>query len=130
MVAANVRHPRYFQRDLRAMIGSARLGERRLLKLVDEYGIDVVLETVGEILDGAERQTRECIRGWKDGVFKGEAILDDDGHGISDVHIRATVTKRGDSLLVDLSDSHPQVIGFVNSALPNTMSAVHMALAY
>ena len=28
------------------------------------------------------------------------------------------------------SDSHDQVIGFVNSSFPNTMSAVHMALAF
>jgi N-methylhydantoinase B len=112
------------------MMGSARIGERRLLKLVDEYGLATVLETVGEILDGAERQARDCIRTWKDGVFKGESILDDDGHGFRDVQIRATVTKKGDSLVVDLSDSHPQVTGFVNSAWPNTMSAVHMALAY
>ena len=98
MVATNVRHPRDFQGDLRAMMGSARIGERRLLKLVDDYGLETVLETIGEILDGAERQARECIGRWKDGVFKGEAILDDDGHGISDVHIRATVTKKGDSL--------------------------------
>src|SRR5512145_1393757 len=47
MVATNVRHPRDFQGDLRAMMGSARVGERRLLKLVDEYGLDVVLETIG-----------------------------------------------------------------------------------
>ena len=88
-----------------AMIGSARIGERRLLELVDEYGLETVLAAVGEILDSAERQARACIRRWKDGVFRGEAILDDDGHGISDIHIRATVTKKGDSLLVDLTDS-------------------------
>src|SRR4029077_15294731 len=116
------------QGDGRAVMGPARSGERRLLKLVDDYGLDIVLETIGEILDGAERQSRECIRGWKDGGFKGEAVLDDDGHGVSDVHIRATVTKKGDSLTVDLSDSHTQVTGFINSSYPNRMSAVHMAL--
>jgi len=130
MLATNVRHPRDFQGDLRAMIGSARVGERRLLRLVDEYGLDTVVAAVGEILDSAERQARQCIRTWKDGVYRGEAILDDDGHGITDIHIRATVTKRGDGLVVDLTDSHRQVIGFVNSSYPNTMSAVHMALAY
>src|SRR5262245_54016508 len=130
MVATNVRHPRDFQGDLRAMMGSARIGERRLLKLVDEYGLATVLEAVGEILDGAERQARECIRGWKDGVFKGEAILDDDGHGFRDGHIRATVPKKRDSLVVELSDSPAQVTGVASSAWPNTMSAVHMALAY
>jgi N-methylhydantoinase B len=130
MVATNVRHPRDFQGDLRAMIGSARVGERRLLRLVDEYGLDTTLAAVAEVLDGAERQARACIRTWKDGRFTGESVLDDDGHGITDIHIRATVTKTGDGLVVDLTDSHAQVIGFVNSSYPNTMSAVHMALAY
>jgi len=130
MVATNVRHPRDFQGDLRAMIGSARAGERRILKLVEDYGLDTALAAVGEILDGAELQTRECIRAWKDGVFRAEQFLDDDGHGARDIHIRATVTKRGDGLVVDLTDSHPQVTGFVNSSYPNTMASVYMALAY
>ena len=130
MLATNVRHPRDFRGDLRAMIGSARVGERRLLRLVEEYGLATVTAAVGEILDGAERQARDCIRTWKDGVFRGEALLDDDGHGETDIAIRATVTKRGDSLTVDLSESHRQVTGFINSSWPNTMSSVHMALAY
>jgi len=57
-------------------------------------------------------------------------VLDDDGHGATDIAIRATVTKKGDGLTVDLSASDPQVTGFINSAFPNTMSAVHMAFAY
>src|SRR5258705_11420654 len=56
--------------------------------------------------------------------------MDADGHGSTDIPIRATVTKKGDALTIDLSASAPQVTGFVNSALPNTMSAVHMAFAY
>jgi N-methylhydantoinase B len=130
MLATNVRHPRDFLGDLQAQIGSARVGERRLLKLLAEYGADTVVEAVGEILESAERRTRASIRSWKDGVYRGEAILDDDGHGTTDIAIRATVTKAGDNLTVDLTDSHPQVIGFVNSSFPNTMSAVRMALAY
>jgi N-methylhydantoinase B len=130
MLATNVRHPRDFRGDLNAMIGSARVGERRLLRLVEEYGLETAVAATGEVLDGAERQSRRCIREWKDGVFRGEAVLDDDGHGFTDIYIRATVTKRGDALTVDLGDSHPQVTGFVNSSFPNTMSSVHMALAY
>src|SRR5437667_2829509 len=38
MLATNVRHPRDFRGDLAAMIGSARVGERRLLALLGEYG--------------------------------------------------------------------------------------------
>jgi N-methylhydantoinase B len=130
MLATNVRHPRDFRGDLAAMIGSARVGERRLLALLDEYGAATVGEAVEAILDGAERQARACIGTWKDGVYRGEAVLDDDGHRYRDVHIRATVTKKGSDLTVDLSGSHPQVVGFVNSSYPNMRSAVAMALAY
>src|ERR687897_1811694 len=57
-------------------------------------------------------------------------MLDDDGHGAEDIYIRARVTKRGSDLEVDLSDSHPQVTGFINSSYPNMRSAVVVALAY
>jgi len=130
MIATNVRHPREFLGDLRASIGSAHLGARRLGRLLDEYGAGVIAECVDGFLDGTERQARACLRTWADGVYRGEAVLDDDGHGTVDIAIRATVTKRGDALLVDLTESDPQVTGFVNSSLPNTMSAVFMALAY
>ena len=130
MIATNVRHPRDFQGDLAAMIGSARVGERRLLALLAEYGAPIVGPAIDAILDGAERQARACIAAWKDGVYRGEAVLDDDGHGFRDIYIRAKVTKRGSDLTVDLSDSHPQVTGFVNSSYPNMRSAVAMALAY
>ena len=130
MIATNVRHPRDFQGDLAAMIGSARVGERRLLALLREYGAPIVGTAIEAILDGTERQTRACIQAWKDGVYRGEAILDDDGHIYRDVHIRATVTKKGSDLTVDLSDSHRQVLGFINSSYPNMRSAVVMALAY
>src|SRR5215472_13736938 len=89
MIAANVRHSRDFLGDLRASIGSARLGERRLLRLVDEYGAGTIAAAVEEILDGTERQTKACIRRWRDGLYHGEAILDDDGHGAKDIAIRA-----------------------------------------
>jgi N-methylhydantoinase B len=130
MIATNVRHPRDFRGDLAAMIGSARVGERRMLGLLAEYGQALALAAVEGVLDGAERQARACIAGWKDGVYWGEAIIDDDGHGFEDIWIRATVTKRGSDVTVDLSDSHPQVHGFINSSYPNMRAAVCMALAY
>ena len=130
MIATNVRHTRDFQGDLAAMIGSARVGERRLLALLDEYGPALTLAGTEAVLDAAERQTRATIAAWKDGVYRGEAILDDDGHGCRDIYVRAKVIKRGSDLTIDLTRSHPQVTGFVNSSYANMRSAVAMALAY
>ncbi len=132
MIATNVRHPRDFRGDLAAMIGSSHLGERRLLALAGEFGWAVADDAIEAVLDGAERQTRAVIAGWRDGVYHGEALLDDDGRGHDDIHIRATVEQRSAAAtaLIDLSDSHAEVASFVNSSYPNMRSAVVVALSY
>jgi N-methylhydantoinase B len=130
MIATNVRHPRDFRGDLAAMIGSAHVGERRVLALAEEFGWETTDTAIEAVLDGAERQTRAVIAEWQDGVYHGEALLDDDGRGNKDIHIRATVTKQGSDLTIDLSDSHDEVTSFVNSSYPNMYSAVVVALSY
>jgi N-methylhydantoinase B len=130
MIVLNVRHPRDFRGDLAAMIGSARIGERRLGQLLNEFGSAVAHAAVAAVLDGAERQVRAIIAAWPDGSYAGEAFLDDDGHGAHDIAVRARIRKHGSNLDIDLSDSHAQVTGFVNSSYANTYSAAVVALAY
>ena len=130
MIATNVRHPHDFRGDLAAMIGSAHVGERRVLALAAEFGWAVTDAAIEAVLDGAERQTRAVIAQWRDGVYHGEAMLDDDGRGNNDIHIRATVTKQDSNLTIDLTDSHAQVTSFINSSYPNMYSAVVVALSY
>jgi len=130
MLSANVRHPRDFQGDLAAQIGSVRLGEKRLETLMREFGADVVAAAVDIILDSAEKQARDVIAGWTDGVYEGEALLDDDGRGNQDIAGRAKVTKQGSDLEIDLSATDDQVTSFINSSHANMQSAVAMALAF
>src|SRR5262249_41746303 len=130
MLILNVRHPRDFRGDLNAMIGSARLGERRLLALAGEFGWAVTQPAIEAILDGAQRQARAVIATWRDRVYTAGAILDDAGRGNDDIAIRATVEKRGSNLIVDLSASDPEVTSFVNSSYANMRAGVAAALAY
>lgn len=130
MLAANVRHARDFEGDLAAMIGSARVGERGVAGLIDEYGIATVLAATELGLAAAERQARACIATWKDGIYFGETFIDDDGHGAKNIAIRAKVVKKGSDLTIDLTGCAPQVTGFINSSYANTRSAVAMALAF
>jgi N-methylhydantoinase B len=129
-IATNVRHSRDFRGDLAAMIGSAHVGERRLLALAIEFGWPVTHAAIEAVLDSAERRTRAVIAEWRDGVYHGEALLDDDGRGNADIPIRAIVEKRGSDLSIDLSKSHAEVASFVNSSYPNMRSAVVVALSY
>lgn len=131
LLALNVRNPRDFRGDLAAMVGAARLGERRMKRLFDEFGGPIVERAVDAILDAAEQQTRAVVATWKDGVFYGEAFLDDDGSGgRENIRIAARVTKHGSEIEVDLSDSDPQSTRFVNSSHANMQAAVVMAFAY
>lgn len=130
MLATNVRHFDDFIGDLNAMIGSTHVGAKRLAELIDEYGADQLRDAIEHILDASEHQTRADISTWKDGVYSGQSILDDDGHGAVNIVISARVTVSGSDIHVDLSATDPQVSGIVNSSYANTMSAVHMAIAY
>ncbi len=130
MIVTNTRLARDVRGDLMAMIGAARLGETRLKPLLAKYGPDALDAAVSAILDLSEAHARRILAAWPDGEWTGEAILDDDGFDRVDVAIRARVTKRGDSLRVDLTESAPQTPGFVNSSYPNMASAVRMAFAF
>jgi N-methylhydantoinase B len=130
LLALNIRNPREFRGDLAAMLGAAHLGERRVSRLLAEFGAPVVEAAIEAILDAAEQQARAVVSTWKDGVFHGEAFLDDDGHGRSDIKIAAKVTKQGSDVEVDLTESDPQSTAFVNSSHANMQAAVAMAFAY
>jgi N-methylhydantoinase B len=130
MLALNVRHPRDFRGDLAAQIGAARLGEQRLASVIQEVGGEALAEAIDAMLDAAERYARQIVSGWADGVYFGEAVLDDDGFGKTDIVIRARVTKRESDVTVDLTESDAQVTGFINSPHANSQSAVTMAFAF
>ncbi|MBL8700051.1 MAG: hydantoinase B/oxoprolinase family protein [Alphaproteobacteria bacterium] len=130
MLVANVRHPRDFRGDLAAMMGAVRLGARRLEATLAEFGGATVARAADAILDAAEQRARAIIRTWRDGTWRGTAVLDDDGQGRSDIAIRARVVKKGDRLTVDLSESDPQSTGIINSSYANMRSGVAMAIAY
>ena len=130
MMSANVRQPENFLGDLNAQIGSVMLAAQRIQSLLADFGADRLLAVVSEILAATERQVRQFISGWPDGVYRGESLVDDDGFDSKLVPIRATVTIAGDSMTIDLSESSPQVEGFINSAYANTRSLAHAAIMY
>ena len=130
MLSINVRHAKDFQGDLAAQIGSVRLGETRLQTLMTEFKPRLVSAAVEVILDSAEQQARDVIEAWADGIYEGEALLDDDGRGNQDIAIRAKVTIHGNDLDVDLSASDDEVTSFVNSSHANMQSAVAMAFSF
>lgn len=130
MMSFNVRYPKNFLGDLNAQIGSVLTAERRIRELVSHYGADRLSHIVDGILDATEVQVRSFISDWPDGEYHGESLVDDDGFDSKLIPIRAKVTIRDDTMTIDLSESAPQVTGFINSAYANTRSLAHAAIMY
>ncbi len=130
LLSANVRHPENFLGDLNAQIGSVMTAARRIEALIERYGANGLARYSAEMLDATERRIRQMIAGWPDGVYKGESLVDNDGFDATNIPIRAAVTIQGDQMTIDLSESSPQVTGFINSAYANTRSVAHAAIMY
>lgn len=127
LLLANVRSQRDWEGDLRAQYGAVSIGERNLINLLDKYGVDEVRRSIDELMDMADRSMRALIASVKDGRYVGEAVLEDAGHGLGEITLRATVTIEGDSCHIEL-ESPPQIPYFINSYAGNTYAGVYLGL--
>ena len=123
---ANVRHPNQNRGDLRAQMASARSGERRLRRLAEQYGSELLIETGQSLLDYSSKRTRAIIETMPNGIYTAEGFLDDDGlHEGQPLVIKVAVTILGSKLTVDFSGSAPQMLGGGNCPMATTLSVAH-----
>ena len=101
---ANNRIPDYIG-DIRAQIGAAQLGVRRLQEIIDRHGASGVEEAVDLMIDYAEKRFREEVQAWPDGTYEADAYVDHDPLGNPDVHLHVTITIAGDELTIDFTGS-------------------------
>jgi N-methylhydantoinase B len=127
VIEANTRLPETVLGDLRAQVGSCNVGAERVLAVIARYGIDVYHECVERILSDGEQQALEALREIPDGVYTAESAVDDDGvtRGVP-LKIKATVTKAGERLTIDLTGSAGAVRGPLNSNKNTTRSVCRL----
>jgi N-methylhydantoinase B len=90
LILHNVRTPVEREGDLVAQIGACKLGERRLLEVLQKYGLDAISALTEELLDYSDRLMRSELRKLPAGTFTAEDFLDDDG--VSSGPIRIAVS--------------------------------------
>jgi N-methylhydantoinase B len=129
MLLINSRTPELLDGDLRAMLGSTQIGAERVTALVDELGLAPYLNYLDGVLEHADRRMRAAVAELPDGIYHGEDHSDNDCFQKMDIAIRVTLTVKGDEMIVDFSQSDPQILGFKNSSLANTYSSVYLAIA-
>ncbi len=109
-LAANNRAPGYLG-DLRAQIGAAQLGVKRLQEMMDHFGVDTVEAAIDYFIDSTSRQFRDEVASWPNGEYQADVYVDHDPWGNQDIHIHVAVTVDDDRLKVDFAgtDNRPEL---------------------
>jgi N-methylhydantoinase B len=128
LMRVNNRTPTFLG-DLRAQVGAAQLGVRRLKELLARYGSATVREAVRVLIDLAARRFRAEVATWPDGVYESDVYVDHDPKGTPDIHLHCAVTVAGDRLTIDFtgSDDRPDMQAY--SSFGNTRGYVVAQLA-
>ena len=128
LIDLNVRLPDRVIGDLKAQFAACRTGAREMGKLFDRYGAETAQAYFTELLDYAERMTREEIRQWPDGTYKFTDYIDDDGFTDTPLPIAIAITVHGDSVTVDYEGTAPQVPAALNSTKSYTNSCTYLSV--
>src|ERR1700684_2419375 len=126
LLLANIRTPAEREGDLAAQIAACRIGERRLIEIVDKYGASEVAAYGRHLLDYSAEMMRAALREMPSGTYAAEDFLDGDGVTDEPLRIRVRIEIiRGGKAKVDFAGSSPQCAGNVNAVEAIAISAVY-----
>ena len=117
MLEANVRLPQQVRGDIEAQVGALRVAERRLVELLEEYGLADIDAIAAAIFKASNDAALRELRLIPPGVYHGS--VDSDGFD-ERVSIQATVTVTHDGVTVDYSGSTAQVRYGINETFNHT----------
>ncbi len=123
LIFANIRLD-IVEEDMRAEIGACTVGERRLISLIEKYGLECFETHKAHLFDAARQMMEAEIRSIPNGVYRGESTVYYDGRTPgSEYKIRVEITVRDDSITFDYSSTDAQTNGFVNGTYTSSASA-------
>jgi len=123
LIFANVRLD-IVQEDMRAEIGACTVGERRLVALVEKYGLESFEAHKEYLFDSTAKMMEAEIRSIPNGVYTGEGLVFFDGKNPGSKYtIRVEITVEDSSIVFDYSATDDQTNGFVNGTYTSSASA-------
>lgn len=129
MVLANNRVEDWLLGDLDAMRGACLTAQKSIDRMLNRFGLEDTRDAIEDNISYAEKRVRAEIGSWPDGDYYAETFIDHDYQGAHDIKVACTAKVRGSDVTFDFTGSAPQVDGFVNSTLANTLSFVFVAIA-
>jgi N-methylhydantoinase B len=126
IIKANVRSPEINMGDLSAQIASLHAGSSKIRELLKEEGLDDLEYLSQEIIGRSESAMRQNISNFlKEGLYESEVFAD----GFEEpLRIKATITVKNRSIVVDYTGTCPQIDKAANSVMNYTFSYTAYAL--
>jgi N-methylhydantoinase B len=104
-IAANCRVPEMVLGDLHAIVGTHRIGIRRLQEFMDDYDLDDITALSDEIQNRSEQALRQAITKLPDGVSRYEVTAD--GY-LEPFTLKVKIEIKGSDIFMDFAGSSPQ----------------------
>ena len=128
LIFANIRLD-IVQHDMKAEIGACTVGERRLLELVDKYGLASFEAHKQALFDATRRMMEAEIAKIPNGRYAGEGYVYYDGRNAGSKYtIRVDIEVQERSIKFDYSRTDAQTNGFVNGTYTSSASATILTL--
>lgn len=109
------RQPQMVSLDIKGFVSANMIARRRLLELIDQYGIDTIKLVMSELIRYSERRFRERLLELPNGEFQSQGFIDHDGHQNNLYRTDIKLIKDNDTLRFDFSGSSLQAPGFINA---------------
>ena len=128
LIFANIRFE-IVQQDMKAEIGACTVGERRLLALIEKYGLESFEAHKRALFEATRRMMEAEIEKIPNGRYSGEGHVFYDGrHEGSTFTIRVDIEVKDRSIRFDYSRTDAQTNGFVNGTFTSSASATILTL--
>lgn len=114
LMEINVRSPEQNRGDLQAQIAMLMTGERRILEIVERFGLPAFREGMQSMLDYSELQARAIVASMPDGEYSFSEYADEDSQNGKPLRVAITLRIKGEELEFDFSGSDPQLNSSLN----------------
>jgi N-methylhydantoinase B len=114
VMAANVRAPEQNVGDLKAQLASLATGERKMLEIVERFGVERFKQGIAALLEYSAEQARRVMRGVPDGEYFFADYADEDSVDGKPMRIALTLRVKDGLLEFDFTGSDPQLASSLN----------------
>ncbi len=125
--SSNSRTPIERLGDLKAQVAANITGERRVLALVEKYGLEQFRECSHSSFEYSKKLMRKRLREVKEGTYKAQDFLEHP-EGENDITLRVAISLSQEKVEVDYTGTDSQLPIPLNSVFGVTLSGVHYVL--